>query len=220
MEVHFESLKLVKLGPEETEMFVMPKRRWCELIGPISTDTSVHLHPKTLNWKWLKAGNNHCTVVAVRSFSLMVISGTVKLTVAGFGLQCHNELGNISEATNWAELALKMPRNTENVRAHILSTFEFIAAAFSPQCLFYSKDEETCELEAELQDLTARNSWAAEKLSFIDGWVWFLSSVNFFASTCIQSAIFNVLQHLPSEFNGHAVFGLKNDWLKLDDWNY
>ncbi|XP_005747835.1 regulator of microtubule dynamics protein 3 isoform X3 [Pundamilia nyererei] len=57
------------------------------------------------------------------------ISKTVRLYIA----KCHKELGNISEATNWAELALKMPRNTEN-------------------------DQETCELEAELQDLTARNS--------------------------------------------------------------
>ncbi|CAI5685547.1 unnamed protein product [Oreochromis niloticus] len=57
------------------------------------------------------------------------ISKTVRLYIA----KCHKELGNISEATNWAELALKMPRNTDN-------------------------DQETCELEAELQILTARNS--------------------------------------------------------------
>ncbi|XP_030578180.1 regulator of microtubule dynamics protein 3 isoform X2 [Archocentrus centrarchus] len=56
-------------------------------------------------------------------------SRTVRLYIA----KCHRELGNISEATNWAELALKMPANTND-------------------------DEETCKLEAELQGLTDRSS--------------------------------------------------------------
>lgn len=30
-----------------------------------------------------------------------------------FVLQCHKELGNISEATNWTELALKTPAHTD-----------------------------------------------------------------------------------------------------------
>lgn len=54
-------------------------------------------------------------------------SKTVRLYIA----QCHKELGNISEATNWTELALKMPSN--------------------------SKDEETSKLEAQLQVLTDRH---------------------------------------------------------------
>ncbi|XP_022070917.2 regulator of microtubule dynamics protein 3 [Acanthochromis polyacanthus] len=52
-------------------------------------------------------------------------SRTVRLYIA----KCHKELGNISEATNWAELALKMPTNTDN-------------------------DEETRKLEAQLGVLT------------------------------------------------------------------
>ncbi|XP_049914453.1 regulator of microtubule dynamics protein 3 [Epinephelus moara] len=53
-------------------------------------------------------------------------SKTVRLYIA----QCHKELGNISEATNWTELALKMPTN--------------------------SNDDETSKLEAQLRDLTDR----------------------------------------------------------------
>ncbi|KAK1889576.1 Regulator of microtubule dynamics protein 3 [Dissostichus eleginoides] len=51
-------------------------------------------------------------------------SKTVRLYIA----KCHKELGNISEATNWTQLALKMTTN--------------------------SNDDETSELEAELQLLT------------------------------------------------------------------
>lgn len=51
-------------------------------------------------------------------------SKTVRLYIA----QCHKELGNISEATNWTELALKMPTN--------------------------SNDDETSKLEAQLRVLT------------------------------------------------------------------
>lgn len=54
-------------------------------------------------------------------------SKTVRLYIA----KCHQELGNISEATNWTELALKMPANT-------------------------SDDEETCKLEAQLRFLSDR----------------------------------------------------------------
>ncbi|XP_059212432.1 regulator of microtubule dynamics protein 3 [Centropristis striata] len=53
-------------------------------------------------------------------------SKAVRLNIA----QCHKELGNISEATNWTELALKMPTN--------------------------SNDVETSKLEAQLQVLTDR----------------------------------------------------------------
>lgn len=53
-------------------------------------------------------------------------SKTVRLYIA----QCHKELGNISEATNWTELALKMPTN--------------------------SNDDETSKLEAQLRVLTDR----------------------------------------------------------------
>uniref|UniRef100_A0A671U0U0 Regulator of microtubule dynamics protein 3 n=1 Tax=Sparus aurata TaxID=8175 RepID=A0A671U0U0_SPAAU len=41
-------------------------------------------------------------------------SKTVRLYIA----KCHMELGNISEASNWTVLALKMPTNTKDVRAH------------------------------------------------------------------------------------------------------
>uniref|UniRef100_A0A3B4T735 Regulator of microtubule dynamics protein 3 n=1 Tax=Seriola dumerili TaxID=41447 RepID=A0A3B4T735_SERDU len=41
-------------------------------------------------------------------------SKTVRLYIA----KCHQELGNISEATNWTELALKMSTNTNDVRGH------------------------------------------------------------------------------------------------------
>ncbi|KAE8287248.1 Regulator of microtubule dynamics protein 3 [Larimichthys crocea] len=54
-------------------------------------------------------------------------SKTVRLYIA----QCHRELGNISEATNWTELALKTPTNSND-------------------------DEETSKLEAQLQVLTHR----------------------------------------------------------------
>ncbi|XP_041813995.1 regulator of microtubule dynamics protein 3 [Chelmon rostratus] len=54
-------------------------------------------------------------------------SKTVRLYIA----KCHKELGNISEATNWTELALMMSTNTNN-------------------------DEETSKLEAQLRDLTER----------------------------------------------------------------
>ncbi|XP_069561975.1 regulator of microtubule dynamics protein 3 isoform X1 [Brachyistius frenatus] len=54
-------------------------------------------------------------------------SRTVRLYIA----KCHQELGNSSEATNWTELALKMPRNT-------------------------TQDEESCDLEAQLRVLTDR----------------------------------------------------------------
>ncbi|XP_054473985.1 regulator of microtubule dynamics protein 3 [Anoplopoma fimbria] len=53
-------------------------------------------------------------------------SKTVRLYIA----KCHKELGNISEATNWVELALKTPTN--------------------------SKDDETSNLEAQLRVLTER----------------------------------------------------------------
>ncbi|XP_033504649.1 regulator of microtubule dynamics protein 3 [Epinephelus lanceolatus] len=53
-------------------------------------------------------------------------SKMVRLYIA----QCHKELGNISEATNWTELALKMPTN--------------------------SNDDETSKLEAQLRVLTDR----------------------------------------------------------------
>ncbi|KAM9339364.1 regulator of microtubule dynamics protein 3 isoform 1-T1 [Symphorus nematophorus] len=52
-------------------------------------------------------------------------SKTVRLYIA----KCHKELGNISEATNWTELALKMPTNTND-------------------------DEEASNLEAQLRVLT------------------------------------------------------------------
>ncbi|XP_044232934.1 regulator of microtubule dynamics protein 3 [Thunnus albacares] len=52
-------------------------------------------------------------------------SKTVRLYIA----KCHQELGNISEATNWTALASKMPANTND-------------------------DEETCQLEAQLRVLT------------------------------------------------------------------
>ncbi|XP_010780308.1 regulator of microtubule dynamics protein 3 [Notothenia coriiceps] len=51
-------------------------------------------------------------------------SKTVRLYIA----KCHKELGNISDATNWTQLALKMTTN--------------------------SNDDETSKLEAELQLLT------------------------------------------------------------------
>ncbi|XP_051265884.1 regulator of microtubule dynamics protein 3 [Dicentrarchus labrax] len=54
-------------------------------------------------------------------------SKTVRLYIA----KCHKDLGNISEATNWTELALKMPSNTND-------------------------DEETSKLLAQLQVLTDR----------------------------------------------------------------
>ncbi|XP_038582415.1 regulator of microtubule dynamics protein 3 isoform X1 [Micropterus salmoides] len=54
-------------------------------------------------------------------------SRTVRLYIA----KCHKDLGNISEATNWTELALKMPTNTHD-------------------------DEETSKLEAQLLVLTGR----------------------------------------------------------------
>ncbi|XP_040921134.1 regulator of microtubule dynamics protein 3 [Toxotes jaculatrix] len=54
-------------------------------------------------------------------------SKTVRLYIA----KCHKELGNISEARNWTELALKMPTNAKD-------------------------DEETSKLEAQLQVLTER----------------------------------------------------------------
>lgn len=54
-------------------------------------------------------------------------SKTVRLYIA----QCHKELGNISEATNWTQLALKTPTNSND-------------------------DEETSKLEAQLQVLTDR----------------------------------------------------------------
>ncbi|TKS75766.1 Regulator of microtubule dynamics protein 3 [Collichthys lucidus] len=54
-------------------------------------------------------------------------SKTVRLYIA----QCHRELGNISEATNWTELALKTPTNSND-------------------------DEEMSKLEAQLQVLTHR----------------------------------------------------------------
>ncbi|XP_069017662.1 regulator of microtubule dynamics protein 3-like isoform X1 [Embiotoca jacksoni] len=54
-------------------------------------------------------------------------SRTVRLYIA----KCHQELGNSSEATNWTELALKMPSNT-------------------------TQDEESCDLEAQLRVLTDR----------------------------------------------------------------
>nr|XP_020467146.1 regulator of microtubule dynamics protein 3 [Monopterus albus] len=38
-------------------------------------------------------------------------SKTVRLYIA----KCHKDLGNISEATNWTELALKMPTNTNDI---------------------------------------------------------------------------------------------------------
>uniref|UniRef100_A0A3B4ZYI5 Regulator of microtubule dynamics protein 3 n=1 Tax=Stegastes partitus TaxID=144197 RepID=A0A3B4ZYI5_9TELE len=41
-------------------------------------------------------------------------SRTVRLYIA----KCHKELGNISEATNWTELAFKMPTNANDVREH------------------------------------------------------------------------------------------------------
>ncbi|XP_031721904.1 regulator of microtubule dynamics protein 3 [Anarrhichthys ocellatus] len=53
-------------------------------------------------------------------------SKTVRLHIA----QCHQKLGNISEATNWTELALKTPTNSD--------------------------DDETSELEAQLRVLTDR----------------------------------------------------------------
>uniref|UniRef100_A0A3Q0R700 Regulator of microtubule dynamics protein 3 n=1 Tax=Amphilophus citrinellus TaxID=61819 RepID=A0A3Q0R700_AMPCI len=43
-------------------------------------------------------------------------SRTVRLYIA----KCHRELGNISEATNWAELALKMPANTNDTDTRLL----------------------------------------------------------------------------------------------------
>ncbi|XP_044025593.1 regulator of microtubule dynamics protein 3 isoform X3 [Siniperca chuatsi] len=54
-------------------------------------------------------------------------SKTVRLYIA----KCHKDLGNISEATNWTELALKMPTSTND-------------------------DEETSTLEAQLRVLTDR----------------------------------------------------------------
>ncbi|XP_074471801.1 regulator of microtubule dynamics protein 3 [Sebastes fasciatus] len=54
-------------------------------------------------------------------------SKMVRLYIA----QCHKQLGNISEATNWTELALKMPTN--------------------------SNDDDTSKLEAQLRVLTDKN---------------------------------------------------------------
>uniref|UniRef100_A0A3P8RMX5 Regulator of microtubule dynamics protein 3 n=1 Tax=Amphiprion percula TaxID=161767 RepID=A0A3P8RMX5_AMPPE len=54
-------------------------------------------------------------------------SRTVRLYIA----KCHKELGNVSEATNWAELAFKMPTNADD-------------------------DDETRKLEAQLGVLTDR----------------------------------------------------------------
>ncbi|XP_053192840.1 regulator of microtubule dynamics protein 3 [Scomber japonicus] len=54
-------------------------------------------------------------------------SKTVRFYIA----KCHQELGNISEATNWTELAVKMPSNTND-------------------------DEETSKLEAQLRALTGK----------------------------------------------------------------
>ncbi|KAM4521902.1 regulator of microtubule dynamics protein 3 isoform 1-T1 [Odontesthes bonariensis] len=48
--------------------------------------------------------------------------------------KCHKELGNISEASNWTNLALKMPKNSETL----------------------TDDEETCALETQLRVLTDR----------------------------------------------------------------
>ncbi|XP_034384145.1 regulator of microtubule dynamics protein 3 [Cyclopterus lumpus] len=50
-------------------------------------------------------------------------SRTVRLNIA----QCHKEMGNISEATNWTELALKTPTNSDDdkmskLEAHLLKT--------------------------------------------------------------------------------------------------
>ncbi|XP_068432597.1 regulator of microtubule dynamics protein 3 [Clinocottus analis] len=50
-------------------------------------------------------------------------SRTVRLNIA----QCHKELGNISEATNWTELALKTPTNSDDnelskLEAHLVKT--------------------------------------------------------------------------------------------------
>lgn len=56
-------------------------------------------------------------------------SRTVRLYIA----KCHEELGNISEATNWTELAFKMPSNAND-------------------------DDETRKLEAHLRLLTDRKT--------------------------------------------------------------
>uniref|UniRef100_A0A7N6BSL1 Regulator of microtubule dynamics protein 3 n=1 Tax=Anabas testudineus TaxID=64144 RepID=A0A7N6BSL1_ANATE len=43
---------------------------------------------------------------------------------------CHKELGNLSEATNWTELALKTPSNTNDVRAHQVLEFGALNTKF------------------------------------------------------------------------------------------
>uniref|UniRef100_A0A3Q1GTR5 Regulator of microtubule dynamics protein 3 n=1 Tax=Acanthochromis polyacanthus TaxID=80966 RepID=A0A3Q1GTR5_9TELE len=52
-------------------------------------------------------------------------SRTVRLYIA----KCHKELGNISEATNWAELALKMPANTDNAQLGVLTDIQAVGGA-------------------------------------------------------------------------------------------
>lgn len=39
-------------------------------------------------------------------------------SLGGFDFQCHKELGNVSEAKNWALLALKMPSGSSEVSRH------------------------------------------------------------------------------------------------------
>lgn len=78
-----------------------------------------------------------------------------------FDLQCHKELGNLSEATNWTKLALKMTTNTSDVRISVSlrsvvkSVRNELLTAISELQLFLDfivlKDEETSKLEAELQ---------------------------------------------------------------------
>ncbi|KAG8011026.1 Regulator of microtubule dynamics protein 3 [Nibea albiflora] len=80
-------------------------------------------------------------------------SKTVRLYIA----QCHKELGNISEATNWTELALKTPTNSNDVRGHCVCYMTVTDACVSERSsLFFSyfQGEEMSKLEAQLQVLT------------------------------------------------------------------
>ncbi|XP_011616768.1 regulator of microtubule dynamics protein 3 [Takifugu rubripes] len=66
-------------------------------------------------------------------------SKMVRLCIA----KCHNELGNLSEARNWTDLALKMTTNSSDVRTNF--DFQFSNTIFA---------EEASKLEAQLRVLT------------------------------------------------------------------
>lgn len=87
--------------------------------------------------------------------------------------QCHQELGNLSEAKNWTELALKMTTPSEDARTsfdqHFANTVfvsnaplltpsytfsEAAAGKLNTRACVVSKAEEASELEAQLRVLT------------------------------------------------------------------